>query len=233
MNDAKRNITPGSVRAVLFDLDGTLVDTISDIGLAFNRSLAAYGLDPVPLPVVRNWVGKGAPKLIARAFERAKRVVDDSLKAEIFNHFISQYEQLHVQQESTAALFPGVLPVLAQLQSAGLGLSVVTNKQRSLACATLQQVGILQYFTHVIGGDTCLHRKPHPMPLIHACSLLDVSEKAAVMVGDSMNDVDAARAAGIPVVCVPYGYNEGEALDDLSGDYLINQFSELPSLLGL
>jgi phosphoglycolate phosphatase len=233
MSDVRLRLRPGATRAVLFDLDGTLVDTIGDIALALNRALMDHNLERVPLPIVRAWVGKGAPRLIARAFERADAPLDEKRKSDVFMQFIAHYEQLHEQYESTAALFPGVLTALTRLQSAGLALSVVTNKQKSLACATLRHVGVLQYFAHVVGGDTCAHRKPHPMPLVHACSLLGIAESAAVMVGDSMNDVGAARAAGIPVVCVPYGYNEGEAMDELSGDYLINHFSELPALLGL
>jgi len=233
MSDVRLQLSPGATRAVLFDLDGTLVDTIGDIALALNRALKDHNLEQVPLSVVRAWVGKGAPRLIARAFERADMPLIDTLKSDVFTQFIAHYERIHEQHESTAALYPGVLSALTRLQSAGLALSVVTNKQRNLACATLRHVGVLQYFAHVVGGDTCAHRKPHPMPLVHACSLLGIAESAAVMVGDSMNDVGAARAAGIPVVCVPYGYNEGEAMDELSGDYLINHFSELPALLGL
>ncbi len=233
MSDESSPITRRTTRAVLFDLDGTLVDTIDDIALALNRALQDHQVDRLPTSLVRTWVGKGAPRLIARALERSQVVADTPMKAAIFNEFIIHYERLHERSESTATLFPNVISALAALQSAGVALSVVTNKQRNLACATLRHVGLLSYFDHIVGGDTCAQRKPHPMPILHACALSGVAADAAVMVGDSMNDVDAARAAGVPVVCVPYGYNEGASSDELTGDYLINSFAELPALLGL
>jgi phosphoglycolate phosphatase len=219
------------IGAVLFDLDGTLLDTVGDIALALNRSLAERDIPAIDLDVVRTMIGRGAPMLINRTFERNGRSVDESDRAAIFQRFLHHYADLHERHESTAEAFPHVGVALRRLRESGLRLAVVTNKHRSLAVRSLEHTGLIDVFEHVIGGDTCERRKPDPQPLQHACALLGVPTSHAIMIGDSMNDVSAARGADMPVLCVPYGYNEGHDPRSLPADQIIESFAELPPLL--
>lgn len=219
------------IGAVLFDLDGTLLDTVGDIALALNRSLAERGIPAIELDVVRTMIGRGAPMLINRTFERNGRTADESDRTAIFERFLHHYADVHERHESTAEAFPHVAAAVRRLREAGLRLAVVTNKHRSLAVRSLEHTGLLDVFEHVIGGDTCERRKPDPQPLQHACALLGVPTAHAIMVGDSMNDVSAARGADMPVLCVPYGYNEGHDPRSLPADQIIESFAELPPLL--
>lgn len=218
--------------AVLFDLDGTLIETAGDIAVALNRALAERQIAPVAADVVRTLIGRGAPRLISRAVALQGLPSDEALCDALFQRFLEHYSQLHEEGESTAEPFPGVVRGLERLTAAGVPLAVVTNKQQRLAVQALHHAGIHDAFRVVVGGDTCAQRKPDAAPLRHACQVLGVPLSAALMVGDSVIDVTAARAAGIPVLCVPYGYNEGNDPRALPCDGFIDTIGELPGLLG-
>jgi len=217
---------------VLFDLDGTLIDTAGDIAVALNRTLAERDIAPVPAGIVRTLIGRGAPRLISRALALQGVTSDEALCERLFQRFLDHYARLHDAGESSAEAFPGVAQALGDLTSAGVPLAVVTNKQHRLAVQALHHAGIHKAFRAVVGGDTCAQRKPDAQPLRHACEVLGVPLAAALMVGDSVIDVTAARAAGIPVLCVPYGYNEGNDPRELPCDGFIDTIGELPRLLG-
>jgi len=218
-------------RAVLFDLDGTLIDTAEDIALALNRTLAAPGVAPVPLATVRGLIGRGAAALIARALQSRGQCADEARVGELFAQFIRQYARLLERGESRALPYPGAGEALRALAVAGVRLAVVTNKARQLALDTLTRAGLGAELQLVVGGDSCARRKPDPEPLLYACGQLGVAATAALMVGDSVNDVLAARAAGMPVLCVPYGYNEGVDPRTLACDGFVENLTELPKLL--
>lgn len=196
------------LRAVLFDLDGTLIDSAPDIAAALNVALRRNRLPPLAEADVANMIGRGPPVLVERALaangggsspELAQRVLDDYLRA---------YEKEHCRRDT---LFDDAAECLATLHARGLPLAVVTNKYQRFAVSALQHHGIAEYVTLVVGGDTLPQRKPDPEPLLHACRMFGVDPAQVLMVGDSANDVAAARAAGCSIVCVPHGYHEGGA----------------------
>ncbi len=217
--------------AVLFDLDGTLLDTAGDIALALNRALGERGLMPIPVGDVRTMIGRGAPNLVRRACAFLGLASDEALHAPLLERFYHHSEMIEERAETAATPYDGALRALAGLHAAGLRIAVVTNKQHRFAAALVRGLGLGAWVDLVVGGDTCAQRKPDPEPLLFACARLGTAPAAALMVGDSINDVQAARAAGIPVICVPYGYNEGRDPRSLPCDAVIESLGELPSLL--
>ncbi len=218
------------VSAVLFDLDGTLLDTAADIARALNRALAESGREPLSVGDVSRMIGRGSPILIERAAARG-RVSSDAERAAMLERFFHHYGALEESNESDAYPYPGAGETLQRLQQAGIRVAVVTNKQWRFASALLHRLDLMQWVQVVVGGDSCERRKPDPQPLLFACESLAVPPSRALMVGDSINDVTAARAAGIPVVCVPYGYNEGRDPRSLACDAIIESLAKLPGLL--
>ncbi|MBS0378478.1 MAG: phosphoglycolate phosphatase [Proteobacteria bacterium] len=226
-----RPFDPAGVRAVLFDLDGTLLDTASDIASALNRALAEQQSPPLPLEQVRNMIGRGAPVLVQRVVARLPPrpwPVDPVL---LLQRFYFHHDQIHESHEHQARPYPGVEAGLEALHTVGLRLGVVTNKAHYAAAALLEQLGLSRWIEVVVGGDTVEQRKPHPQPLLHACRQVQTEPVDTLMVGDSATDVAAARAAGMRIVCVPYGYNEGADPRTLACDAFIDSLEDLPQLL--
>jgi phosphoglycolate phosphatase len=219
------------VEAVLFDLDGTLLDTAADIALALNRTLAEYGWSPAAQEDVRQMIGRGSPILIARTAAAQGRTLDEALQAAMVERFFHHYGALQERNEFAALPYPGVREALRYLHEAGLRTGVVTNKQQRFAHGLLELLGLIAWVDVVVGGDSCERRKPDPQPLLFACERLGVPPARTLMVGDSINDVKAARGANIAVVCVPYGYNEGQDPRELPCDALIDTLADLPGLL--
>ena len=219
--------------AVLFDLDGTLLDTAGDIALALARAFADHGHAAPPPEAVRRMIGKGAPILVQRAVAAQALALGAAVQAALVERFFHHYGRLQALDECAAQPYPGAREALQALHAAGLPLAVVTNKQHRFACSLLERLQLAPWLRLVVGGDSCERRKPDPQPLLHACMQLGVAPTRAWMVGDSVNDVQAARAAGMPVYCVPYGYNEGEDPRSLACDGLLESLAELPTRLGL
>jgi phosphoglycolate phosphatase len=216
---------------VLFDLDGTLLDTAADITLALNRAIAEYGWAPVPQGDVRLMIGRGGLILVERAARSQQRSPDPATRAALVERFFHHYGALEHSSESTAQPYPGVPATLQRLAQAGLKTAVVTNKQHRFAVELLHRLGLSRWIGLIVGGDTCERRKPDPQPLLYACESLGIAPTQALMVGDSTNDVQAARAAGMGVICVTYGYNEGQDPRTLPADAWVDSMSELPPLL--
>jgi phosphoglycolate phosphatase len=223
--------TPPAV--VLFDLDGTLLDTVEDIATALNNTLEERARQPLPPAVVREMIGRGAPMLIARALDYQGSPATAEERSFLYERFLEHYSALQLRGESMATAYPGAREAAMTLARHGIRRAVVTNKQQDLAVSSLEHAGLSDVFELVVGGDTCKERKPAPEPLLHACRHFDVHPGFALMVGDSINDVRAARAAQMPVVCVPYGYNEGVDPRQLPCDGFIETLADLPGLLGL
>ncbi len=221
------------VRALLFDLDGTLLDTALDIALALRRAFADQGHEAPGEAQVRTMIGRGAPMLVQRALAWRALELEAAQQAALLEGFFHHYGRLQELDECAAQPYPGVREGLARLAAQRLPMAVVTNKQERFARGLLQRLGLAPCFAQVVGGDTCERRKPDPQPLQWACAQLGVAAAHALMVGDSVNDVQAARAAGMRVVCVPYGYNEGADPRTLPCDAFVPALDELPALLGL
>jgi phosphoglycolate phosphatase len=219
------------VSGLLFDLDGTLLHTAADIALALNRTLGEYGMEALPLADVSRMIGRGSPVLIERAAAARGRALTEALRAAMLERFFHHYGELEESDESAAQPYPGVSDTLHRLHAAGMPIAVVTNKHWRFATGLLHRLGLMEWVNLVIGGDTCERRKPDPQPLLFACESLSIAPAEALMVGDSINDVKAARAAGIPIVCVPYGYNEGQDPRSLECDAMIETLADLPGLL--
>jgi phosphoglycolate phosphatase len=217
--------------AVLFDLDGTLLDTAADIALALNRAMIEHGGRALQESEVRRMIGRGSPILIERALASQGRTLDAASQAALLDRFFHHYGELEASNEDRAQPYAGVVESLRAVHESGVHTAVVTNKHHRFAASLLRRLDLAQWVDVVVGGDTCARRKPDPQPLLFACESLRVPASTSLMVGDSVNDVMAARAAGMPVVCVSYGYNEGRAPQTLDCDELLDSMSQLPPLL--
>jgi len=216
---------------VLFDLDGTLLDTAADISVALNRALSELRLSNFAESEVRALIGRGMAMLIERAVARLAVAGEAADAARLLERFRFHYERISAGDEMRARAYPGVSDGLDALRALGLQIAVVTNKPRELTVGLLTRLGLARWITAVVGGDSGLKPKPHPEPLLRACALLGATPAHALMVGDSQTDVLAARAAGLTVVCVPYGYNEGADPRQLPCDAFIESIADLPALL--
>ena len=213
------------IRAVILDLDGTLVDTAGEIALALNETLAALGLPVVSLASATALIGRGVHSLVERALEEVVATVDIEQAVEMFE---ASYGRLVATR---AALFPGVREGLDAMRAAGLRLGVVTNKPRLFTERLLAHAGIDGFFDAVVAGDDGIRRKPSGDMLAAAASRMGTRIDETLMLGDSENDVRAARAAGCRVWCVPYGYNEGRPADSLECDRMVDTVLHAARLL--
>ncbi len=219
------------LEGVLFDLDGTLFDTLDDIATALNAAVEIRHWAPFAAHEVRGMIGRGSPVLIQRAAAARRVVLDADEEALLLQRFFHVYEELEESGRSSARAYEGAADLLIRLHQAGTRIAVVTNKQHRFAAALIESRGFSGWVDVIVGGDSCERRKPDPQPLLFACEALRLSRTRCLMVGDSSNDVQAARGAGIPVVCVSYGYNEGRDPRTLGCDALIDSLSELAPLL--
>lgn len=211
---------------VLFDLDGTLVDSAPDLRLAVNRVLDTHGRRPLTLDEVRAFVGHGSRHLVRRAFDATGAPTHD-LDARLAE-YLAQYAE-HVCTKTR--LYPGATEVLRRLADAGHALGLCTNKPQAHTRALLGHLDLARFFGDaVVGGDTTPHTKPHPEPIVATLRLLDRPASHAVLIGDSPSDVGAARAAGIPVVAVSWGYSHGP-VHELGADRIIDHFDQLPDAI--
>lgn len=212
-----------TIRALAFDLDGTLVDSVAELAQAANVMRAAFGLPAATLTEVSHWVGNGIPLLIERALADLPSPPLD----EANTLFSAAYLDCLGQPGS---LYPGVADTLPQL-AAQLPLAVITNKKALFTEPLLQRLGIRHYFALVVSGDTTARSKPDPLPLRYAAEQLQVAVGDWLMIGDSRNDMQAARAAGMGAVGLTYGYNYGEDIRLCAPDYCFDHFADLMRLV--
>jgi phosphoglycolate phosphatase len=222
-------MAPSELRAlagatIVFDLDGTLVDTAPDLVGVLNRVLVEAGLQPLPFEEGRNLIGGGARALLERGFARLGEPLTEARGDELFARFFALYRERLVHRSRP---YPGVPEALAELEEAGAALAVCTNKPTDLSVPLLAQLDLARFFASVMGPDVAGARKPDPRHLLAAIAAAGGDPARAVMVGDSAADADAARAAGVPLVLVSYGYTETPAAQ-LSPDILIDRFDALP-----
>lgn len=209
---------------VLFDLDGTLVDSAADIAEAVNRTLAELGHAREDEAMVRSWIGLGARVLLDSALRHAgsRASVDETLP-----RFMTHYEACLLLN---ARLYTGTSEMLDALAEAGVAMSMATNKPERMARVLSEAMGIDHHFAHVVGGDTLAERKPSAMPLLHLAALHGVAAKDTLMVGDSEADAGAARAAGMDLVLVRHGYPRDFDLERAGAVAVMDSLEGLPAL---
>jgi phosphoglycolate phosphatase len=213
--------------AILFDLDGTLVDTAPDLLAALNAVLTRAGHRHIEVSELRSMVGHGVKALIERAFEETGTAVSQEDLAQYCDEFLAHY-RANIARESRP--FPGVVETLKRLADDGAKLGVCSNKPQELTDLLLTQLDLARHFGAVYGGGKASHNKPAPHHVLELVDALEASRGRAVLIGDSTVDVAAARAAGIPVIVMSYGYTPVAACE-LGADAVADDFSALPELI--
>lgn len=208
---------------IVFDLDGTLIDTAADLVASLNHTIALRGLDPVGYDDLTFLVGHGARAMIERAFKLRGAALPDDEQQPLLERFIDHYSA-HMPGESRP--YPGLVEALVRLSDSGHDLAVCTNKLEGLARPLLDKLGLTHHFSAIAGGDTFTARKPDPRHLLETIALAGGTPDRALMVGDSINDILAARNAGIPSLAVPFGYSD-QPVESLGADALITHFDQL------
>jgi len=208
--------------AAIVDLDGTMVDTLGDFEHALAPTLADLGLPPVSRAFIARTVGRGSQYLLARTLAEVGAGAD--LLPLAWERYQVHYEAVNGRH---AEVYPGVVEGLAALRARGWALACVTNKPRAFALRLLQAKGLAESFVHVFGGDSFERHKPDPLPLLKTCEALGTLPGRTLVIGDSSNDCEAARAAGCPVVLVDYGYNHGEPVALARPDAVISRIDAL------
>ena len=211
-----------AISAAIVDLDGTMVDTVGDFEQALARTLADLALPPVTRAFITRTVGRGSMYLLTQSLAQAGGAPE--LLDTAWAHYQRHYAEVNGRH---ADVYPGVREGLAAMRARGWRLACVTNKPRAFALALLEAKGLAAAFEHVFGGDSFARLKPDPLPLIKTCEALGTRPDETLMVGDSRNDCEAARAAGCPVVLVSYGYNHGEPVAEARPDRVIARLDDL------
>jgi phosphoglycolate phosphatase len=222
----ERMTTPDLSRfdAAIVDLDGTMVDTLGDFVAALNLMLAELALPGVEAQAVGAMVGKGSEHLIESVLRNVGAGGAGPLRERAFDRYQHHYEAVNGRH---SALYPGVVEGLRALRGRGLRLACLTNKPGAFARPLLAAKGLDGFFDVVFGGDAFERKKPDPLPLVKTCEALDSAPARTLMVGDSSNDAQAARAAGCPVVLVTYGYNHGQPVREVDADGFVDSLAEL------
>lgn len=218
------------IRALAFDLDGTLVDSAPGLAAAVDAALHALELPTAGVARVSTWIGNGADVLIERAltWAQGKPPRDEALREArgLFDRFYAD------TVESGSVLYPGVKETLAALAARNLPMAIVTNKPTPFVAPLLQSLGIADYFSLVIGGDDVAAKKPHPAPLFMVLGKFGLLPRELLFVGDSRNDILAAQAAGCRCIGLSYGYNYGEPIALSQPDITLDNFNDLMPQLG-
>jgi phosphoglycolate phosphatase len=229
MRTVDRGSFPLPAQAIIFDLDGTLLDTLPDLARAANLMLVELGLPQVEAPTVRAYIGDGAVRLVKRVLtgdwerEPEKSLFDRAMP--IFNRRYGE----GVARETRP--FPGVVEGLEAFRAKGFPLGCITNKPEAFTLPLLEQTGLARFFDIVVSGDVLPRKKPDPMPITYACGFFAARPERVVLIGDSANDCNAAHAAGCPAVGVTYGYLPGGDVRSLGFDAIVDSLHEAVALI--
>jgi phosphoglycolate phosphatase len=230
------------IEAVIFDLDGTLVNTLGDFQVALHRTMADLDLPPVSDALIEQTIGKGSEHLIRSllAHQMARPEVKGAGQAcaaltvdALFDRAWQRYQHHYLAINGQFAnVYPGVADVLHDLAAKGMPMACLTNKPLAFAQALLKDKALTSFFGPVFGGDSFERKKPDPLPLLKTCEALGTAAARTLMVGDSSNDAQAAHAAGCPVVLVTYGYNHGQPVQDTPAAAWLDTLADLPARMG-
>jgi phosphoglycolate phosphatase len=217
-------------KMILIDVDGTLVDSVPDLAYCVDQMMNQLGMPERGEARVRQWVGNGVERLVKRALLNR---LDGEPEPASFQRALAIFTELYAANTSARSrLYPGVLEGLNYLGHGRYRLGCVTNKAERFTLPLLKDLGIRDRFEIVVSGDTLPKRKPDPLPLLHVADFFGVRPAESLMIGDSVSDVEAARAAGFAIVCVSYGYNHGVDIRAAAPDAVIDSLAEVRTLLG-
>ncbi|MBS1246901.1 MAG: phosphoglycolate phosphatase [Proteobacteria bacterium] len=220
---------PLAVKMVMIDLDGTLIHTAPDLAACANRMLADLGRAPALVETVMTWIGNGVPRLVKRALTGDMWAEPE---AALFEQALAIYQRHYLAHVSDLSRpFAGVVAGLTSLKARGFHLACITNKAELFTLPLLRNLDLYNYFELVLSGDSLPKQKPDPLPLLHACQHFGISPDHGMLVGDSSNDVEAARAAGMPVICVTYGYNHGHDIRESHPDAVVDSLEAVEPYL--
>lgn len=220
---------PLAVKVIMIDLDGTLLNTADDLALSANLMLKDLGLPEQSTATIRSYIGKGIQKLVKRTLTGQ---LDGEPDAALFEKALPIYEKHYANNLSANTRpYPGVLEGIKAMQQADFKLACITNKAEAFTLPLLRSTGLYDQFEIVLSGDSLPRKKPDPMPLTHICKHFDSQPHEALLIGDSLNDAIAARAAGCHVFCVPYGYNEGRNVYELDCDAIVESLLDASKLI--
>lgn len=213
---------------LIFDFDGTLIDSVPDLADATNAMLTTLGKETYPIESIRNWVGNGSRMLVERALVGKVEVLEGELTIEEADHaeqvFFDAYNNI---SGSKTVAYPDVDSGLKKLRAAGYILALVTNKPIRFVPKILQSFGWQNLFAEVLGGDSLPVKKPDPAPLLHVCEALNINPAQAVMIGDSRNDILAGQNANMDTLGLSYGYNYGQDIRELNPTEAFDEFAAL------
>ncbi len=219
---------PLNISAIVIDLDGTMLHTAPELAESANRMLRDMGRAPVSQDLLMSYIGNGISWLVKRALTGDMHAEPDTaLYDKALPIFEKHYTELLLQSKP----FQGVIEGLDAMKAAGFRLGCITNKVARYAEPLLRGTGLSKYFDIVVSGDTLSEKKPHPLPLLHSAKFFGVPIEQLLLVGDSLSDAQAARAAGCPIFCVPYGYNHGEPVESLNVDAVIPDLTAVLPLI--
>jgi len=218
-------------KVIIFDLDGTLIDSSPDLALAINHMLTTIGKDTFTLDEIHHWVGNGAQTLVKRALSGSAEI-SSNIDEKEFEHALDIFLKFYAQNLAVKTVtYPHVLSTLKQLKEYGYKLAIVTNKPFDFVEPILKALKLKEYFEFHLGGDSLKEKKPNPAPLLYVCDKLKVSVDECVMIGDSKNDILAAQACKMQSIGLTYGYNYGEHISTHNPDVYFSDFSEIGKLL--
>jgi len=218
-------------KVILFDLDGTIIDSAPDLALAINHMLHTLNRETFSEDIIRFWVGNGAQVLVQRSLS-GQTEIDTNLDSTLFSKALDIFLTFYAQNLSVSTVtYPHVMTTLNTLKSEGYRLAIVTNKPFDFIEPILQGLQLAELFELYLGGDSLTQKKPDPLPLLHVCEKLNVTVEECVMVGDSKNDILAANAANMQSVGVSYGYNYGEDIGVYNPDIVFDNFADILTTL--
>lgn len=210
------------IKAAFFDLDGTLVDSLDDLRDAVNHMLSVFGRNPLNANEIRRLIGKGARNLVQRALAtESLEMVEQGLQ------LFTTYNAAHIADKSS--LYPGTLEMLETMKSRGISMAIISNKNEALSRLIIKTLKIEEYFPIICGGDTYPEMKPSPLPLLEVLGSLNLHHSNSIMIGDSINDIQAGKLAGITTIGCRWGYGNDEELID--ADYCIDTWQEAVSII--
>jgi len=213
----------------MIDVDGTLVDSVPDLAYCVDETMKAIGKKPWSEAQVRHWVGNGVPKLVERSLTgELEGTLDQVEYDQAYPIFLELYSH---NTSVRSCLYDGVKEGLDYMKAQGYTLGCVTNKAEQFTLPILKDLGIFDYFGIVVSGDTLSKKKPDPLPLLHSAEFFGIDPQHSLMLGDSVSDVKASRAAGFEIICMSYGYNHGNDIRDNNPDLVIDSMAELKEYL--